>query len=61
METKVTVKDNIAPVIENPATNQVKHDDKQMYYQFKVHKDKPFDIEIKSYDNSGKISSATIS
>ncbi|MFU0521292.1 Rib/alpha-like domain-containing protein, partial [Gardnerella vaginalis] len=61
VETKVTVKDNIAPVIENPATNQVKHDDKQMYYQFKVHKDKPFDIEIKSYDNSGKISSATIS
>ncbi|RFT31905.1 peptidase, partial [Gardnerella vaginalis] len=60
VETKVTVKDNIAPVIENPATNQVKHDDKQMYYQFKVHKDKPFDIEIKSYDNSGKISSATI-
>lgn len=59
--TTVTVKDNIAPVIENPATNQVKHDDKQMYYQFKVHKDKPFDIEIKSYDNSGKISSATIS
>ncbi|WP_116437663.1 Rib/alpha-like domain-containing protein [Gardnerella vaginalis] len=61
VETKVTVKDNIAPVIETPATNQVKHDDKQMYYQFKVHKDKPFDIEIKSYDNSGKISSATIS
>ena len=59
--TTVTVKDNIAPVIENPATNQVQHDDKQMYYQFKVHKDKPFDIEIKSYDNSGKISSATIS
>ncbi len=59
--TTVTVKDDIAPVIENPATNQVKHDDKQMYYQFKVHKDKPFDIEIKSYDNSGKISSATIS
>ena len=61
VETKVTVNDNIAPVIDNPATNQVKHDDKQMYYQFKVHKDKPFDIEIKSYDNSGKISSATIS
>ncbi|MFU0564155.1 Rib/alpha-like domain-containing protein [Gardnerella pickettii] len=58
VETKVTVKDNIAPVIEKPATNQVKHDDKQMYYQFKVHKDKPFDIEIKSYDNSGKIKSA---
>ena len=58
VETKVTVKDNIAPVIEKPATNQVKHDDKQMYYQFKVHKDKPFDIEIKSYDNSGKINSA---
>ena len=56
--TTVTVKDNIAPVIEKPATNQVKHDDKQMYYQFKVHKDKPFDIEIKSYDNSGKIKSA---
>ena len=56
--TTVTVKDDIAPVIEKPATNQVKHDDKQMYYQFKVHKDKPFDIEIKAYDNSGKIKSA---
>ena len=60
VETKVTVKDDIAPVIEKPATNQVKHDDNQMYYQFKVHKDKTFDIEINAYDNSGKIKSATI-
>ena len=60
VDTKVTVKDDIAPVIENPATNQVEHNDGKMYYQFKVHKGKPFDIEIKSYDNSGKISSATI-
>lgn len=60
VDTKVTVKDDIAPVIENPATNQVKHNDNQMYYQFKVHKGNTFDIEIKSYDNSGKIKSATI-
>ena len=58
--TTVTVKDDIAPVIEKPATNQVEHDNKQMYYQFKVHNGKPFDIEIKAYDNSGKINSATI-
>ena len=58
VETKVTVKDNIAPVIEKPATNQVKHDDKQMYYQFKVHKGEQFSIDINAYDNSGKIKSA---
>ena len=56
--TTVTVKDNIAPVIEKPATNQVKHDDKQMYYQFKVHKGEQFSIDINAYDNSGKIKSA---
>ncbi|EPI59850.1 LPXTG-motif protein cell wall anchor domain protein [Gardnerella vaginalis JCP8066] len=59
VDTKVTVKDNIAPIIENPATNQVEHGGK-MYYQFKVHKDKPIDIRINAYDNSGKIKSATI-
>lgn len=56
--TTVIVKDNIAPVIEKPATNQVKHDDKQMYYQFKVHKGEQFSIDINAYDNSGKIKSA---
>ena len=58
VETKVTVKDDIAPVIENPATNQVQHDDGKMYYQFKVHKGEQFSIDINAYDNSGKISSA---
>lgn len=61
VKTTVTVKDDIPPVIEKPATNQVKHDDGKMYYQFKEHKGKPFDIEIKSYDNSGNISSEPIS
>ena len=58
VKTTVTVKDDIAPVIEKPATNQVKHDDGKMYYQFKVHKGEQFSIDINAYDNSGKISSA---
>ena len=61
VDTKVTVKDDIAPVIENPATKQVQHDDGKMYYQFKVHKGEQFSIDINAYDNSGKISSEPIS
>ena len=64
VETKVTVKDDIAPVILEPHTNKGEHNNhgiKEFPYMFKVHKDKTFDIEINAYDNSGKISSATIS
>ncbi|RDW98141.1 peptidase [Gardnerella vaginalis] len=61
--TTVTVKDNIAPVINTPSTNKAKRADTEKtaeYYQFKVHNGKPFSIDINAYDNSGKIKSATI-
>lgn len=59
--TTVTVKDNIAPVINTPSTNKAKRADTEKtaeYYQFKVHNGKPFSIDINAYDNSGKIKSA---
>ncbi|RIY26529.1 hypothetical protein CJI51_03975, partial [Bifidobacteriaceae bacterium WP021] len=61
--TTVTVKDDIAPVINTPSTNKAKRADTDKtpeYYQFKVHNGKPFSIDINAYDNSGKIKSATI-
>ncbi|WP_421777886.1 Rib/alpha-like domain-containing protein [Gardnerella sp. KA00747] len=64
VDTKVTVKDDIAPVILEPHTNKGEHNNqgkKEFPYMFKVHKDKSFDIEINAYDNSGKISSEPIS
>ena len=64
VDTKVTVKDDIAPVIENPATNKAKKTtsatETPEYYQFKVHNGKQFSIDINAYDNSGKIQSATV-
>ena len=63
VDTKVTVKDDIAPVILEPHTNKGEHNNqgkKEFPYMFKVHKDKSFDIEINAYDNSGKIKSATV-
>ena len=61
--TTVTVKDNIAPVINTPNTNKAKRADTEQaeYYQFKVHNGKQFNIDINAYDNSGKIKSATLS
>ena len=62
VDTKVTVKDDIAPVIENPATNKAKKTtsatETPEYYQFKVHNGKQFSIDINAYDNSGKIKRA---
>ncbi len=62
VDTKVTVKDDIAPVIENPATNKAKKTtsatETPEYYQFKVHNGKQFSIDINAYDNSGKIKKA---
>ncbi|MEN6640022.1 Rib/alpha-like domain-containing protein [Gardnerella swidsinskii] len=61
--TTVTVKDDIAPVINTPSTNKAKRADTDKtpeYYQFKVHNGKPFSIDINAYDNSGKIKGATI-
>ncbi len=61
VKTTVTVKDDIAPVIENPSTNKAKksdHDATPEYYQFKVHKGQQFSIDINAYDNSGKVKSA---
>ena len=62
VKTTVTVKDDIAPVIENPATNKAKKTtsatETPEYYQFKVHKGQQFSIDINAYDNSGKIKSA---
>lgn len=64
VKTTVTVKDDIAPVIENPATNKAKKTtsatETPEYYQFKVHNGKQFSIDINAYDNSGKIQSATV-
>ena len=64
VDTKVTVKDDIAPVINTPNTNKAKRADTDKtpeYYQFKVHNGKQFNIDINAYDNSGKIKSATLS
>lgn len=61
VDTKVTVKDDIAPVIVTPNTNKAKKaetDKTPEYYQFKVHNGKSFSIDINAYDNSGKINSA---
>ncbi|MFU0549889.1 Rib/alpha-like domain-containing protein [Gardnerella piotii] len=60
VDTKVTVNDDIAPVINTPNTNKAKKNDKEQaeYYQFKVHNGKSFSIDINAYDNSGKIDSA---
>ncbi|UQA79946.1 peptidase [Gardnerella vaginalis] len=63
VETKVTVNDDIPPVINTPNTNKAKRADTEQaeYYQFKVHNGKQFNIDINAYDNSGKIKSATLS
>ena len=61
VDTKVTVKDDIAPVIVTPNTNKAKKaetDKTPEYYQFKVHNGKSFSIDINAYDNSVKINSA---
>lgn len=62
VKTTVTVKDDIAPVIENPATNKAKKTtsatETPEYYQFKVHNGEHFSIDINAYDNSGKVKSA---
>ncbi len=60
VETKVTVNDDIPPVINTPNTNKAKRADTEQaeYYQFKVHNGKQFNIDINAYDNSGKIDSA---
>ena len=63
VDTKVTVNDDIPPVINTPNTNKAKRADTEQaeYYQFKVHNGKQFNIDINAYDNSGKIKSATLS
>ena len=64
VDTKVTVNDDIPPVINTPNTNKAKRADTDKtpeYYQFKVHNGKQFNIDINAYDNSGKIKSATLS
>ncbi|WP_032814978.1 Rib/alpha-like domain-containing protein, partial [Gardnerella vaginalis] len=62
VKTTVTVKDDIPPVIENPATNKAKKTtsatETPEYYQFKVHNGEHFSIDINAYDNSGKVKSA---
>lgn len=59
VETKVTVKDGIAPVIEKPDLGTASHAGKD-HYLLKVHRGQKFDLTLKVHDNTGKIVGAIL-
>ena len=59
VDTKVTVKDNTAPIIEKPDLGTAKHGSND-HYLLKVHRGEKFDLTLKVHDNTGKITGASL-